>query len=94
MTLSPRHWIQSLMARLPLWGEAPAEIYGREPHRHDHPIHCSDCDRVMLPGEWVYWDEPSYEYDETDPYCRTCSKQHQAILDQTDWEALARESLK
>lgn len=83
-------WLFSLLGRLPLGRRKPANIYGRGPLRHDYPIHCSDCDREMAAGEWVYWDEPSYEYGETDPYCRRCTKAHQASLDDIDWEVEAR----
>lgn len=87
-------WVFALRDRLPFYRRRPANIYGREAHKHDHEECCSDCGRKMWSGEWVFWDEPSYEYGETDPYCLACTKRHQRELDAIDWEALAREELQ
>jgi hypothetical protein len=68
-------------------------IYSRTGQKHSEPIECSDCRKTIRRGDWVMWDEPSYEYGETDPYCMACTKADQKCLDETDWDAVAREVL-
>lgn len=89
MSLIPS-WAFALRDCLPFFNRKPPMIYRRSPLKHDHFEYCSDCERKMWPGEWVYWDEPSYEYGETDPYCRGCTQRDQDVHDSIDWEAEAR----
>jgi hypothetical protein len=71
----------------------PPVIYNRTGIKMGEPIECSDCGKTIRGTDWCMWDEPSYEYGETDPYCMSCTLKEQRIMDETDWEALARERL-
>jgi len=68
-----------------------AGAFNRSGLTHDHDIECSDCEKVIPAGETVMWDEPSYEYGETDPYCVACTDRQKAEFEAIDWEAFARE---
>ena len=67
-------------------------IYGRTGEKHDHPMTCSDCGKTIRPGAWVMWDEPSYEYGETDPFCMSCTKLSEKVMQETDWDEMARQA--